>query len=298
MFLPIGDDTPRYRMQYVTFALIAVNIAVHIYKATLDDTRELFFLLDYASMGNSYNPVRSVTSGFLHADVIHLLGNMWFLFLFGGSVEGKLGHKWMAAIYSVCLLASDLAQYLLAPKYLLCIGASGAVGGMIGAYWFLFSRAQVEFFYWFAFFWYGTVALSVHFAVIYLFGWDVLMWWLERYYHVGNNVANSAHLGGVVSGVVCGFLLRRFTHVILDGDDMYTRFVVWRLKRKAADAFFEERKAPRPPAPEVKPVVPVWDHSDVPERIPLSMDGPAPAAPSPPAPTQTGDHGVKSLPLD
>jgi hypothetical protein len=207
--------------------------------------------------------------------VIHLLGNMWFLFLFGGSVEGKLGHKWMATIYFACLLVSDLAQYLFAPQYSFAIGASGAVGGMIGAYWFLFSRAQVDFLV-MVFLRPRVIPLTVNWIIAFLFGWDVMMWFLEKYLHVDNHVANSAHIGGLICGVLCGLLLRLFTHVTLDGEDMYTRWVVGRLRRKASAAYFAEKAAPKLPdeAP-ARAAIPSWDDSGVPERIPLDPETPA-----------------------
>jgi len=306
MFIPYNDDTPRYRMQYVTFAIIAINVLVHIYKMTLNEDAEVELLLNYASLGGSYSLSRAFTAGFLHDDVLHLLGNMWFLFLFGSSVEGKLGHHWMAAIYGVCLLMSDAAQHIFSPaNYLLGFGASGAVGGMVGAYWFLFSRAKVEFFYLFTFWIYGTMSLAVHWAVVWLFGWDIVMWVLEKYYHVESSVAHSAHLGGVVCGLLCGFLLRRFTHVILDGDDIYTRTVVWWRKREARKSYADRMNRPSiidqhrfeppgPPPPE-RATLALDEDPSVPERIPFPTEEPQKPPPATPA---RHPHGIKELPLD
>lgn len=230
MFLPIGDNCSRYRTPYVTFGLIAANVLAHVYQYSLDDTQQFQFLMNHSSLAESYRPIRSVTAGFLHIDIWHLAGNMWFLFLFGSSVESKLGHLWMGVSYLACLLISDLAQYFFSPsEYVIALGASGAVGGVIGAYWFLFSRCEVEFLYWFGWWWYGRVWLGVHWAVIWLFGWDVFWWVMEKKYGMNTGVAHSAHLGGLIVGVLCGLLIRKFSYVTLDGDDMLTRFTVWRL---------------------------------------------------------------------
>jgi len=300
MFLPINDDTPRYRMQYVTFGIIALNAAIHIYTLTLDPLARLVFFFEYASLPGSYSPVRALTSGFLHGDILHLLGNMWFLFLFGGSVEGKLGHHWMAAIYGVCLFMSHIAAHLFAPgTHAMSFGASGAVGGMVGAYWFLFSRAKVDFAYLFAFWIYGVMTLAVHWAVMWLFGWDVVMWILSKYYHIDSGVSHSAHLGGVMCGLFCGFLLRRFTHIVLDGDDMYTRTIMWWRRRIARKAYFDRQPPPgssaidahqiEAPRPTASFAPPVSEDSSVPERIPF------PDADEPKISTNS-QHGVKELP--
>ena len=229
MLIPIGNDTVRYRTPWVTYGVIAVNVLVYARMFFLSEFDFAMTVMKYGSLGESWRPWRSVTGGFLHADLLHLLGNMWFLFLFGCSVEGKLGHVQMAAAYLAGLLISDLAQYVFSPsEYEVCIGASGAVG----AYWFLFSRAEVQFFYWLFTFWMGSFWLSVHWSVVYLFGWDVLMWFLDKQYGISDGVANSAHLGGLACGFLVGILLRQFSYVTLDGDDMLTRFNVWRLRRR------------------------------------------------------------------
>jgi membrane associated rhomboid family serine protease len=233
MFIPIGDDCVRYRKPYVTLSLIAINVAIHIYGFTLSKPDYVDFVAKYASLHNHITLTRAITSCFLHADIFHLLGNMWFLFLFGSSVEGKLGHHWMALTYFVCMITSDLSQQLSFSHYVISLGASGAVGGIIGAYWFLFSQSQINFFYWIGWFWYGEMWLGVYWAVAWLFGWDLLWWIVEWKYQMNNGIAHGAHLGGLISGLLCGFLLRRFAHVTLDGDDMYTRFMMWRLKRNA-----------------------------------------------------------------
>ncbi|HEY3324603.1 MAG TPA: rhomboid family intramembrane serine protease [Planctomycetota bacterium] len=266
MFIPIGDTCPRYRRPYVTFALIALNVLVYIFTCRLNAFEEGRFLNAFASFPDEYNPLRSVTAGFVHADIFHILGNMWFLFLFGSSVEGKLGHRWMAATYGACLLLADFAQCFFGPGgHIPTIGASGAVGGIMGAYWFLFSRCEVEFFYWF-YFYAGRVMLGVHWAIAWLFGWDLILWIVERKSGEMTGIAHSAHLGGLVSGLACGLLIRRYSHVVLDGDDMYTRFMVWKIKvNAAAETAAAPKLTPKPIEKYVPPPLPFPDETDPPK---------------------------------
>ena len=266
MFLPIGNNTTRYRTPWVTYGLITLNVLVFLRMYFQDEFQQLMVLFEYASLAEHWSPVRAVTSGFLHGGFLHLLGNMWFLFLFGSSVEGKLGHLQMGAAYLAGLQVSDLTQHFLAPgDFVFCIGASGAVGAIVGAYWFLFSRSEVQFFYWIFTFWVGTFWTKVHWSVLYLFGWDALMWFLQKKYGVESGIAHGAHLGGLACGFLIGLLLRQFSYVTLDGDDMVTRFTVWKLRRRAlasppADRRFgalpPDANSPAPQPPLHKPKAP------------------------------------------
>jgi len=283
VFLPIGDNCARYRTPYVTYGLIAANVLVHGYQLSLDEGPRFEFVWNYSSLSGSLSLIRSVTSGFLHADIVHLAGNMWFLFLFGSSVEGKLGHLWMGVTYLACLLVSDFAQHFLSPSaYELALGASGAVGGVIGAYWFLFSRCEVEFFYWLGWWWHGRVWLGVHWAVVWLFGWDALWWVLALKYGADTGVAHSAHLGGLICGFLCGLLIRKYSYVKLDGDDMLTRFTVWRLTGGKGPRRMPAQQARQAPGPHTAP-----------------RPSEAPAAPDPAAPpVKRSKHGVTELPFE
>jgi len=298
MIIPIGDDCTRYRTPFVTYALILANIAVFAYQCSLEEADKILFLMEYSSLADSYSLTRSVTAGFLHADIWHLAGNMWFLFLFGSSVEGKLGHVWMSAMYLVCLIVSDMAQCFFSPaEYVIALGASGAVGGVIGAYWFLFSRCQVEFFFWFFWWWHGRVWVGVHWAVVWLFGWDVFWYVMEAKYELNTGVAHSAHLGGLIAGLLCGLLIRKFAYVKLDGDDMLTRFTVWRMtggkspKRKPAwqkqQYYHQQHDQPEQQPAHSQPTVP----ADATPTAPSIHDPKLP-------PSKRNQHGVNELPFE
>jgi membrane associated rhomboid family serine protease len=290
LFLPIGDDTWRYRLPYVTFVLIGANVVIHIlaFIYTLKGGSFDHVVMSFGSLQSGFDPLRALSAGFLHVGWLHLLGNMWFLFLFGSSVEGKLGHVWMAVTYTFCLLVSDLVAHVLGPSYYeVSLGASGAVGGVVGTYWFLFSRAEVEFAYFVLLLkgGAGTVWLGIHWAVAWIFGWDFIWWLLEWTGYVQTGISHSAHLGGLVTGLCCGLLLRHFGHITLDGDDMYTRVVAWWLKRHGRSGP-ERSRTPAPPIPEVAP--PFGAHGSDTTQSAL------PPEPSPTANTAEDE----SLPLD
>ena len=241
-FLPITDDAPRYRRPWVVYGLILVNVVVHAYAMTLSPQQRGELWLSFASLGPaaaaegfSYNPLRSISAGFLHADLMHLAGNMWFLYLFGRTVEGKLGPVRMAGAYTVYLIASDLAQYLLSPTgYIVALGASGAVSGIIGTYWFLFPRYQITFVYFlFAIrVWAGVKAFAVHWAVAWWFGWDLLKWYLAHQTGASSGVAHSAHIGGLIAGLLGAFVMRKLYLVTLDGEDMLSLWLTRDARRR------------------------------------------------------------------
>lgn len=275
-FLPIADDAPRYRRPWVVYGLILVNVGVHAYAMTLSPQQLDALWQSFASLGPaagtsgfSYNPLRGISSGFLHIDLMHLAGNMWFLYLFGRTVEGKLGPVRMAGAYTLYLIASDLAQYLLTPTgYNISLGASGGVSGIIGTYWFLFPRYEISFVY-FVFalrVWAGVKAFAVHWAVAWWFGWDLLMWYLAHASGAGSNVAHSAHIGGMVAGILGAYLMRKLYMVTLDGEDMLSLWLTRKERRR------KRRGIPEPDDDWVPPQVVTEESFDAAD--PDAPDGP------------------------
>jgi hypothetical protein len=185
---------------------------------------------------------------------------MWFLWLFGKTVEGKLGHHWMAATYFVCLLLADIAQQMLGQSYSISLGASGAVSGIIALYWFLFPRYELTFFYFFIRF-VGIKELSVHWAVAWWIGWDMLS--VAMGFQTG--VAHWAHLGGFAAGLACAYTLRKLYLVKLDGDDMLS---LWQMHRARRRAHLERTE--HPPVDATKPAgfLPPQPPAFVPREVP------------------------------
>ena len=146
--LPIRDHNPSERLPYVTYTLMAINIAVYLFGlATLtNDLAISQFYYDYAliparfSAGENYGAL--ITSMFLHAGLMHLAGNMLFLWIFGDNLEDKMGHIPFLIFYLVSGIGADIAQFAVDPySPIPVVGASGAIAGVMGGYLLLFPKA-------------------------------------------------------------------------------------------------------------------------------------------------------------
>jgi membrane associated rhomboid family serine protease len=208
---PIKDDQPRYSTPYVNWFLIALNILVFLFELQLSRAglKELFneFALVPARIWNPhYNLTQEIvpffTAMFLHEGWEHVLGNMWFLFIFGDNVEDYLGHFKYLVFYLLAGLLADGAQILINPhSHIGMVGASGAIAGVLGAYFILYPRARVL--TWFFVF------------VLYLPAWIVLGEWFVIQFFSGaavlsvtpqgrdiGGIAFWAHVGGFLAGMV------------------------------------------------------------------------------------------------
>ncbi len=148
---PIRDHNPSGRTPYVTYILMAANIAIFLsYVGIMQDARALnSFWYDWAiipariSDGEAYHTL--VSSMFLHGGFLHLAGNMLFLWIFGDNVEDALGHWRYLGFYIAAGVAAALAQYVMDPGSMIpTVGASGAIAGVMGAYLLLFPKAKVD----------------------------------------------------------------------------------------------------------------------------------------------------------
>jgi len=143
---------------------------------------------------------------FLHGGWFHIIGNMWYLWIFGDNVEDRLGHGRFLFFYLVCGLAAGLIQYLVSPYARVpTIGASGAIAGVLGAYFICFPRARVDLLLFF-FFFVDIVAVPA-FIVL-------LLWFVMQFFSGILTLGASATTGGVawwahIAGFVSGILLIR-----------------------------------------------------------------------------------------
>jgi membrane associated rhomboid family serine protease len=222
MLLPYRDDNPTILTPYVTVAFIAANIAVWVAVQGMgNDQRlaqtvcelglvpgDLLHRLPLGDMidigggqvcqvngGSSWYTL--FTSMFLHGGWLHLLGNMWFLWLFGNNVEDIMGHARFFVFYFTCGLAAAGAQILAGPSSAVpMVGASGAISGVMGAYVVLYPRVRVRTITW----------------LILIFRLSVPAWLMLGYWFflqvagasvdpVGG-VAVWAHIGGFITGAV------------------------------------------------------------------------------------------------
>jgi len=220
MIIPVGDINPRRTTPFINYLLILANLAVFAW---------VFFLAPRPQAGEIINSgvmipsqwmnVKTIfTSMFLHADLLHLFGNMLFLWIAGDNVEDRLGHIPYLIFYFLCGLAGSAAHIYMAtgPMSSMAdvptLGASGAISGVIGAYLILFPTSKIKFAIW--------LILFVRYFT--LPSWGAIGFWIvgqllmarQQYDGVSKGeqmqVAVFAHLGGFLMGLAWGLLARMF----------------------------------------------------------------------------------------
>jgi membrane associated rhomboid family serine protease len=206
---PVSDVIPSRTTPYVTIGLIAVNTVAFFYEFRMTPG-ELQALVDsYGVVPAAFSWPTLVTSLFLHAGWVHFLGNMLYLWIFGDNVEDRLGHAGFLLFYVSCGAAAASGHLVAhAASDVPLIGASGAVAGVMGAYFVLYPRSRV---------------LTAVFLVVFL---DVIeipavyflgIWFLMQLFSgvgsIGADIADGtvafwAHIAGFVAGGLTGLLLR------------------------------------------------------------------------------------------
>jgi len=143
-----------------------------------------------------------LTSMFMHGGWFHLLGNMWFLWVFGNNIEDSMGHARFVVFYLLCGVAAAAAQVLAGPNSVVpMVGASGAISGVMGAYILLYPRVRVHTLVTLGFF-VTTVALPAYVMLGYWFLLQLLMGAVGSVSRVEGGVAVWAHVGGFVVGML------------------------------------------------------------------------------------------------
>jgi hypothetical protein len=214
--IPIKDDQPRYSTPYVNTFLIAINILVYLFQSLLDPrSGELFarqfgevpaHLAAFMSGSPRYSLPEVVlpffTSMFLHGSWMHVLGNMWFLYIFGDNIEDYLGHfKYLTFYLLAGLIAMGTQVAIYSHSNVPTVGASGAIAGVLGAYFILYPRARVlTWFFVFVFYIPAWVMLGYWFVLQFLAGAATLS--VAQTGRDVGGVAVWAHVGGFVAGMV------------------------------------------------------------------------------------------------
>ncbi|CAN0604449.1 unnamed protein product, partial [Ectocarpus sp. 12 AP-2014] len=142
---PFRDHNPSNRTPYVTWALIVINIVVYASYATFDErsTAQVFYAWGLVPVVSA--PETFFTSMFLHGGIMHLAGNMLFLFVFGDNIEDQMGHIGFSMFYIAGGVAAAFAQVVSDPSSQVpMVGASGAIAGVMGGYLLLFPKARVD----------------------------------------------------------------------------------------------------------------------------------------------------------
>jgi membrane associated rhomboid family serine protease len=217
--IPIRDDTPRFSTPFVTYFIIALNTVVFLFELSVGQQshRALNSLIyhfgvvplhferaftgaSFISLPGLFLPL--LTSMFLHASWLHLLLNMLFLWIFGDNIEDYLGHFTYLIFYLVSGFAAGMAHILLnAGSSVPSVGASGAIAGVMGAYFVLYPRARVLMWFPPIFFFHlpAWLVLGYWFLVEFLSGAATS---LAETGESSGGIAVWAHVGGFVAGIV------------------------------------------------------------------------------------------------
>ncbi len=224
--IPLRDENPSRHPPFVVWALVLANALVFLLELSLPpDALQNFFILFGIVPARFTHPAwaRSLgipvddwwpflTSLFIHGGWFHIIGNMWFLWIFGDNVEDQMGHGRFLLFYILCGVIAGLAHLVTNPTSTIpAFGASGAISGVLGAYLLFFPRARVLVLF-------PIVIWPLLFvlpAYIYLGLWFLIQFFSGTFSLLapshGGGVAWWAHIGGFIAGVTLApyFLPRR-----------------------------------------------------------------------------------------
>lgn len=216
--IPLKDDNPIRIFPAMTILIIIINVLVFIFQLTMTARAEWIFLHRFGVIPRAIThfidpfPLDGMpviltlgTSVFLHGGLLHLAGNMLFLWIFGNNIEDALGHLRFILFYFFCGTAATLVYIATNPGSITpLVGASGAIAGIMGTYLVLFPRARVL-----------TLILIIFYpvfvwvpAVFFLFFWFLLQFLNSGGVGEGN-VAWTAHIGGFICGIIAIKLLMK-----------------------------------------------------------------------------------------
>ena len=202
--IPLRDTQPSYSKPLVTILIIVLNAVVFLYEISLDPFSRNHLIAVYGLVPDRFHPISLLTSMFLHGGWLHIIGNMWFLWIFGDNIEDVLGHGKYALFYLLCGMAAALAHMAMnADSRMPTIGASGAIAGVMGAYLVKFPHARIQTLV-VVFIFLTTYELPAAFLLIY---WFIIQFFSGvgsvAYSHVSEQgVAWFAHVGGFLAGIV------------------------------------------------------------------------------------------------
>jgi len=209
--IPLRDIIPSRTTPYITVTIIVLNAAAWLFELSLPRDVLPVFLQVYGVVPAMFRPATILTSMFLHGSWMHVIGNMWYLWIFGDNVEDRVGHGRFIVFYLLCGTVAALGQVAISPQSLLpTIGASGAIAGVMGAYFVLYPQSRVL----------TLVPLIIFWEVIELPAIFLLgFWFLMQLFSAGaiavtstsdsGGVAFMAHVAGFITGVIGVFIFRK-----------------------------------------------------------------------------------------
>jgi membrane associated rhomboid family serine protease len=208
--IPLRSSEPHYTTPTATLLLIAMNLVVFFYELSLGTGYRLnSFILHYGIVPDRLNLTSIVTSMFIHGGFLHILGNMWFFWIFGRGVEDILGHTKFFLFYMACGVAAAVAHvFLNFNSTVPTVGASGAIAGVMGAYLVKFPRARIV----------TLVPIIIFITTVDIPAAFLLLYWfaIQFFNGVGSvgysqassgDVAWFAHVGGFIAGIALILLM-------------------------------------------------------------------------------------------
>lgn len=219
--IPLNDENPTYKTPYIVYILIAINVVVFIHELSLGSQQGVFFQLfaviprelSASFAGVSTNqPVPEIatliTSQFLHGGLMHIGGNMLFLWVFGNNIEEDLGHFKFLLFYLTCGVLAGLTHWFFAMQSgVPTLGASGAIAGVMGAYILKYPKAKIL-----TLLPLGIFITTVRIPAVFFLGFWFVQQAISSVASLGmpdvmSGVAYWAHAGGFVFGAVLGPML-------------------------------------------------------------------------------------------
>lgn len=212
MFFPIGDDQVKGgHYPIVSYALIVLNVILFAYEATLDPEALNQFIMTWGALPveitHGQDVITLLTSMFLHGGLMHLIGNMLFLWVFADNIEATVGSGRFAAFYLLGGLAAHLLHIFLNPESAIpTVGASGAISAVMGAYLVMFPRSQVKVLF---------LIFPFRISAFIFLGLWIIQQWMDGIASLQVTTAESvgvaywAHIGGFAFGLAAGFYFRR-----------------------------------------------------------------------------------------
>src|SRR6266481_7736265 len=203
--IPLRDIIPSRTTPYVTVSIIVLNAAAWFFELSLPSDALPSFLQAYGVVPARFRVPTLFTSMFLHGSWSHVIGNMWYLWIFGDNVEDRVGHGRFIVFYLLCGIAAGLGQIAMDPSSTLpTIGASGAIAGVMGAYFVLYPNSRVLtlvfIFFYVEIFELPAIVLLGFWFLIQLFSAGAIA--VTASSHGSGGVAFVAHVAGFIFGMI------------------------------------------------------------------------------------------------
>lgn len=215
--IPLRDENPARRFPLMTVTIIGINVAVFVYQVFFGNRGFEAYVKAYGvvpaqltgkAAGHGLTPLTLfspdlISAMFMHGGFFHLLGNMWFLWIFGDNVEDRIGRVKYVIFYLLVGILATLAHVVAEPSSAMpLVGASGAIAGVLGAYFLFFPFHRVV----------TLIPIFIFFTTVRIPAMVFLgLWFLMQlaYSSFGGNVAWWAHIGGFISGLLLALLFAK-----------------------------------------------------------------------------------------